>query len=68
MAKLTKAQRNRLAHLIEHIALLEAEYQLAGSQAAKALVQEQKAQADIVLAEEFGVQLPICLSVKRHLR
>ena len=67
MANLTKAQCTRLAHIIEHIALLEAEYQQAGSDEAKALVQEQKAEADSALAEQFGVYLPMILSIKRHL-
>lgn len=67
MAKLTKAQRTRLAHLIEHIAVLEVEYQQAMRPArSKALeLLRDKGHIAQTLSEEFGVELPMLLSVKR---
>lgn len=67
MAKLTKAQRTKLAHMIEHIAVLEVEYQKAmdsdGGKAKEIL--GDKLHIAQALAEEFGVGLPMLMSVKR---
>ena len=67
MAKLTKAQRTRLAHLIEHIVVLEVEYKQAmDNDGGKALeLLRDKGHIAQTLAEEFGVGLPMILSVKR---